>query len=234
MKEIRKDLSRSYTGVRIYLDDLKAIIDVFKERNEECSIRTEKYVYEDLNELKENEPNINILTIQSKDILSSQHIIVSFTERLVVVTVGNNDLIANGSLHKINSIIAPRVKRIVGWRILKIILILLFVLFITYVNELLFDDIDITKYMIYALSYYLGSLAFRMPKNQIILIESTKTTTFFQRKKDDLWVGLFSGLIGAFFGVVGTLVTQSLPTQKAEQKMEQKADSTKQEIPKKK
>lgn len=66
----------------------------------------------------------------------------------------------------------------------------------------------LTSMALLALALYLVTLTSKLGQNVLILETRLNSPSFWKRKKDDLLLALFTGLLGAVLGIVGTLLAE--------------------------
>ena len=113
MKRQRRSILRHYSPIKIYFDDLQEIIAIFERDNIVHEIKTEGFVWDSIEELKDKERKIVDLTITS----SEPYVAVNLRSFETSLFVGDDDIKSAGILHKIDLIIKKRIRNIYsGWR----------------------------------------------------------------------------------------------------------------------
>lgn len=220
MKKLQQAWRREYKPLKLFKDDLEAIVNIAKEYEaidakeweKKVSITAEDYQLDNISELKE----IN------KEIISDFYMSVgtsSLTLRLnknsaSLYVHDDKNTVLMGIANKIDDILQNRQRR--------------FNFFFTYGGHMMLFALPIMLlgvsltclFLVLKLYYlipivaiaggYTGAKTESIPAqySTIIMSHLSETPNFFKRNKDKILVGIVVGIIVCFFSVLGTLLVQ--------------------------
>jgi len=105
MKKIQKPLSKELPPVKIYLDDLKQIYEILKEKVKSIEITTEDYEVDDINQLKNlDSKKLNYLSMECSD----PHITIEFDSSSASIYFAEDSTYNRGILSEIEEILTKR------------------------------------------------------------------------------------------------------------------------------
>jgi len=191
MRKISQHTTKEYQPMVLYLDDLQKIVDVFGDHGIKYCLNSEKFSYDNLQEIVENEQKIKSLAIKSTD----PYVSIEFNSHSASVRVINDDLISTGIFHKIDSIVKKRVRFLFS----KLVIGILYTVF--YSLSLACTLLRVGNY-ISDLFLVMGTSIFifggHTNLNKRVIIHSFKSdnkSNFFKRKRDELTLLLIGSVI---------------------------------------
>jgi len=205
MKKLNKPLSKEFSPVKIYLDDLESIEELFPKRKRDYKIETEKFEFSNVGELNQKLQNevITNLKIYSSD----PYINVEFHKMWARLYVGSNDNTVAGVFYKLEQIISSCTRRpsflyshytlLIGYFLFTVIKVLS-----------KGSTYQIVSFLNYGfLIWALWVIYIRLSKHsEIILSKRHDFQSFLIRNKDQIVVGGISAILG----VIGTIIAYKL------------------------
>jgi small-conductance mechanosensitive channel len=214
MEKIKESVEINYLPVKIFLDEIKEIVFLFKEANIPFIITTDLYEYDNYEELYSNEKSVTVkyLTIRSNKF---NYISITFGQYGAFLRMTKENLEAEGVYSKINKLIKKR------QRPFAFIYSLYFIVFV--VNPLLFVipmylglSHVITAYAslilcTIAISLIICLCYIRLKRGAIVeLIERKERSNFFKRKKDEIFLAIISAILGGAVTYILTIYFLSI------------------------
>jgi hypothetical protein len=200
MERRQKSLRVTLKPLFLYYDDLVEIIHCLKEVSSEISINTEEYSLSDIKEIKEiNRKVINSIVISS----CKPYISVDLDKNSASIYISEDNALQRGVLEKIRQILAKKTRKL-AWLANSSFLsggttgASFWFLFNAAIQRNF--DLAIQGLLVLTLGLFWVVLGFKnqLKNYSMIYIQSKdEAPSFFSRKKDDIFVALISGCIGA-------------------------------------
>lgn len=209
MEKIKKPYKKQYLVPKLFKDDISDIIEIFKENFIKVRIELDEYKLDDVSDIEKikKEQTTNFL-ISAK--LNSEDISLQFFKKGLLLNFSDeNNVIFRGVAHKINEILLKRKKtsKSASIIILPIILTLLLVFIIQYLNNfylLMFLAILIP------LSMFMSEDIIERKESMIYLTNSKNQISFFEKYKDQIFVGIICAFSGGILVFLISLLYNSL------------------------
>jgi|SRR6185312_2670389 len=106
MKKINQSISKKYPPVKLFLEDLEGIVELFEQHQIKYSLATEKYSYDNLKELIENEKKIKSLEIKS----TNPYVTIQLATYETSLYCSSDDLLSMGLFHGIDKILKRKIR----------------------------------------------------------------------------------------------------------------------------
>ena len=223
MKKKEKSHKVELPQVKLFLEDLEAIEDVFNKDCDKYKIETEDYEYNTIEELKKNERG----KLDSIRIFSSKPLIeFSLQKKSAEIFCGKDDTISIGISSKIEKIIGKRVatsklfsSQKIPQAIFLMIISISLTLFLLYKiipdfkkisdnyfnEESYFNILNILAVALVILAFFQKYVSERK-HSKIYLEYKSHHKNFLTRNKDQIILSIISALLGAIFGIIGTIL----------------------------
>ena len=208
MKKIAKPISKKYFPLKLYYENLTEIESVLKEEKVEYKIATNEFEYDTVDELYEKEKGNILFDIEIKTY--SPYISIELNKQWTRCYIASSDTHNIGIFHKINNILT---KTQLGFPWLYSYYTVWISIVILWTFNFLYDGDKIVSVIFNLfLFYYVSKVTYiRMFRSSIIIMEKlTEQTSFLKRNKDNLIIVIISALVGAIFGIIGTIITKKL------------------------
>ena len=212
MKKIKKSHSIYITPIRLFLEDIQTIEDIYKQYCKSFTIKTDDYVLDTTAELKEiNKEKISRLSFESFD----PHIHVDLSECTARIYSRKDDPNSLGIVAKLKEVLD---KRVTSWRfifsswIMIPAQILLWVFYWTFlcVNSLSMIS-GLTIIPLIMVLWYVAQYRFKSKKHTIIYIVNKKNLpNFFRRNKDQIVLVVISAIVGGIISFFLFWITGAL------------------------
>ena len=204
MEKIKKNRDIDIPPVRLYMEDIREIEEIYRQNCKEYKIRTEDFVFDSSEELKSiNEKKISNLYFES----SNPSISMRLYKRYGVISGYNDEVSVLGIVTKIKSVLDKRVTP------LRYIDSKWFVIFIVFLSLLSFqwalsfyrlaDKVDklflFVSYLILSSLLLFSWMAFTlfMKHSVIYLFDKSSQKNFFSRNKDQIVLVTIGAILGA-------------------------------------
>lgn len=201
MKKINKPLLKEYLPVKIFLDDLELIEELFLKPKGNFRVEAEKFEFSSIEKLKQKYQNETItnLTISSK----IPYVVIEFNKMWTKLYVGSNNNNDAGLFYKLDQIISCTTRNpsfLYSYYTLWIGSFF-FIIVKLLSKEIAYQTISILSNVF--IVWLLWVIYIRLSKHsEIILSKRHDLQSFFMRNKDQIVVGAISAILG----VVGTVV----------------------------
>jgi hypothetical protein len=210
MEKLKKTLKKVYPKINIFLNDIKEIAEIIEAETSSWIIETEIYRYDNFDDLLKNEANPRTLTISSKNYSCERYTRLSISEHAAILDISTDDIIANGMFSKIDKILIGRKRNVLliylGFFAVAMAISTLAQIIVSVVIA---DDL-VYKSLASLLAVVLFYRFVPRPKNRIFIFESQKATSFFERKKDDIFIAIIGAFLGAIAGSMITILVQHI------------------------
>ncbi len=206
MEKISKSIYKNLPAVKIHLDDIIDIFNFFKKYSKgELKMVVDNFRLYNLNELKEIKKNrVDFFGSVSSD----PHISLEFRKDGGRIYSSDDNVMNKGIILELEELLNKH-KRKCSHNIPYWIELINSVLIGILVGGLL-----LLRYpQIFILgipSIILFLMSFNNTKSIIKLKKRNEVSSFWSRKKDEIWLIVISNFIGIFLGIVGTLIAQYL------------------------
>ena len=217
MKRLPAPFERKLNYPKIFLDDLVEIEEIIiKElKTDKYKIVAENFEYSSVKEIpKKNKPIHELKIIVEFSTLS-----LYLTGYAAHLSADGNNLSAIGAAQKIFEIISVRERKIFGSSF-KLSAFLFFALSIAAFAGFIFitsNNLGMTYYLIILLAVLLAIYSawygINFPFNhfsEINLINRDERPAFIEKYKDQIFLSLINLVIGAVFGILGTLIINKI------------------------
>lgn len=210
MEKLKKNISKEYLPVKIYIDDLEKVVAVLDDNSIKYSIETDFYKYDSLAELVNSSTDRNTKNLKIQT--ANPYMTIEFHKMWAKVYVSVDDMLTTGLFHKIDEIINQS-RRLIpffySYYFVWLVNILLPIesALINRDGKLFPEYFDTTLYILWILWLARATYIRLVKHSSIQLIKKEHVSSFFQRKRDDLILALLSALVGAILGVIGTIFT---------------------------
>jgi hypothetical protein len=199
MKRIKKPISKELPPVKLYLDDLKHIYEILKERVKSIEITTEDYEVEDINQLK----NLEIKKLHRLSIeCSNPYITIEFHPSSASIYFAEDSTYNRGILSEIEDIISKR-KVFLGRFLTSFWANFLIGGLIggSFIGMLVMPKtyawLFLALELIFILSMiFLWRFAFRS-YSTIILLERKEESSFWKRNRDQIFIVIIGAIAGS-------------------------------------
>lgn len=206
MQKIEDSITKSYLPVKIYIDQIEEIANLFKENNIEYTLQTDHYKYDSFSELinSSKETTIKMLKINTH----SPYISIELNKRWANLYTSSNKTFTAGIFYKIDKILTDSRRFLSFFYSYYFIFSANIIIFLSNLLskkwQLYPEYIDNTLNIIWFL-WLIKIIYVRYNHHALIqLVKKGNAPNFFQRKKDDLILALVSGSIGAILGAIIT------------------------------
>ena len=197
MRKIRKSIRIKIPLIRIYLEELKAIEEVYKENFETYEIITEDFELDSLDELKNiGKEKLSILSFKS----SNPYIHVEFTPYDARIYSSEDSISSTGIVEKIKNILDKRItplRYLISnwWFVLLVILFWSFALILP-AQDKVGEGIVIVSFI--GITFFWRFWAFTRKHSLIFLTNRRSQRNFFSRNKDKILLTIFGAIVGGF------------------------------------
>jgi hypothetical protein len=225
MKKKSESLSRELGPVKIYGNDIEGIVGILKksyddsdDRKPELTITIGNYELSSIEELSEIKKGKQLREMEIELELSRPYVRTQLhiREESVRLYCSNDSAIYLGIFTEIENLLLLRrrkwdwISHVTWFLAASATSATIFVIFGQINNSPFLSYIG---YSIIGLFLIFGLLSFftrSIRKSEIILANRYEQTTFWERNRDKLLVGLIIGLISFVLGIVGTILAQSI------------------------
>ncbi len=222
-KEKTKSLYEKLPPIRLFLDDLDKIVEIFKEVSDNINIETKDYYFDNVKEIK----NINAEYITDLEIKSREpYISLEFNSNGSTIYAAEDTLITRGALDKIKTILRPRQLKYINPTFHALLNTLLGVTFTSslmmigigielgYYNQIQYYSLSIIGVVIFIISYFIhkwdDSILFKN-YSMISLRKKDDKTSFWKRNWDQFITGAAASFIaGLVIFLLGLLISFKL------------------------
>jgi len=221
MKKIKETPKLDTGAVKIYLDDIRSIVEFLREMNPDgiLEINIGGYQFtniDELSELKQKEYQILSLSYKVSSPYTNFDFWVSKSHTNLSYYCSEDSLVVRGTFANIEKFVLSRRRKwqwvdtffypTLGFSIPSVIFILEGVTFqepiLTFFGYALF------AVTLFALVLFLFTISHR--KSQVILVDKADYSSFWSRNKEKILIASISSAITFLLGVLGTLFAQSL------------------------
>jgi len=212
MEKIKREYSSSYLLPRLFLQDIRAIAELFKKNCPKFEIVADEYKLTDICEIEDiQKEEIYYFKISSKN----PEISLELTKNSAVLHLADSDNeTLLGITKKIDNILNKRRSpwHILIWLILLPALLLSVLGFIVPFPEgmTFYVSSIVSLVLFYAISHYIMNKKYSV----IFLCKFTERPNFFKRNKDKIILLIVGTFIGALFSGIAALVIKFLASKK--------------------
>ena len=148
MKKINQSKFKDYMPVKFYLNNIREMIDVFEGADIKYELQTDRFIYDNFEQLKSEENKIKSIQITS----SNPYVLLWFSNNSARVYISNDDIASIGLFQKFNSIVSRRRRRFYSFNIFLSLMIIAFAIIVFPLNKGVLKYISSTFFII-QLSY---------------------------------------------------------------------------------
>lgn len=214
MRKVKGKIEKDYKMPHIYKDDIEEIINILEEAEfKKYEIETKEYVYENINEIKEDLVDVNELSIRA----GYFYFWLNFNKGFADLEINDDTIKAKGLFKKVDEVISKRERKILwffsnlgvyAFFTLTVIYLVIYILFkFSILNKSTFLIISIIILIIYIIWV---PISFWLKFNKYSKIQFSKISdkkNFFIKNKDiiiKILVPIISGVAGA---IISSLIT---------------------------
>ncbi len=218
-----------YPEIRLFLEDVNRLIDIFFRNFDVIEVVIDGYRILDYSKIAEiKKPFVTELTIEGKpDYGKKDHdnrrmsLTLRYYKRTLYLS-DEDDVILLGIASQIDDLLKKRMSKTrllnydwipISICVLVDLLILLFSHYYHFPEAVLYSLLFGLPALI-LLTWYVLHLRYHKKRVRIYLIDSNSRTGFFERKKDDLLVGLIGAIAGSILTVIVTVIIEHLANPK--------------------
>ncbi len=197
---MNKTLSKNYLTARLFLDDLKSIEELIGN-NQSYKIEAGDYEFKDVEELKNKHSNQKLNNVKIS--AHNPYITIEFHKMWVKLYCGSDDTGSAGLFYKLDSIISSSSRRfsfIYSYYSIWIVNIAIFLIpksSLIYSNKLIFNSLTPIFVLWIAWVSYIRLLC----SGEVILSGKGDVKNFFERNRDQIIVGIITGIVVAIIMV---------------------------------
>ncbi|WP_041720103.1 hypothetical protein [Pseudodesulfovibrio piezophilus] len=214
MRKIRKLPSGRYRAPKLFIGDIERIVAVLLKYSEDIEIRDGDYVFDSIDELKEvnKGKELDYLTIDS----SNPYVYLSVSKN-TSLSISSDAPEPIAAFHEIDAILqAAERKRTILNRYSWLFYLLIIPVGYASIKSIMKDSITLVEilWMLPINFAYLAWAYYEMRslqiKAEVYIKGPEEVTSFLQRNKDSIKVGLIVAVPVAFFSIIGTLIGQKV------------------------